>query len=423
MRPHVAKFVDAALGAVGKVDRVLEVGSYKASDGPQVRDLVGSDRAKAFFGIDMRAGDGVDAVADILDLDAVLDAVGGCFDVIVCVDTLEHVKDPKAAVENMLDLLAEDGYLVLATPFAFQIHEHPQDFWRFTQEGLKALMDDGDVTVTTWQDPPGEWPHTVFAIGQLQDTAVHKPLDLEASWLTNHQTVIPNPDPSKSTVVASFDSPKQRELFLEKARCETAAEQYHHLVYNSGVWQHSTHYKGFKICKTPVDLWSYQELLFMYQPTLLIETGTAYGGSALYFADLLAPLGGTVLSIDIAELASPIGRPQRKNIQYLLGSSVASEVADVAKQKAAEERVVVVLDSDHSKAHVLKELELYAPLATTHIIVEDSNINGHPVASGFGPGPKEAVQEFLASPLGQAWEEDLEWRKHGFSFNTWLRRK
>lgn len=61
------------------------------------------------------------------------------------------------------------------------------------------------------------------------------------------------------------------------------------------------------------------------------------------------------------------------------------------------ERVMVILDSDHSLTHVAGELEAFAPLVTPgcYLIVEDTNINGHPVYPEFGPGPMEAVLEFL----------------------------
>jgi cephalosporin hydroxylase len=86
---------------------------------------------------------------------------------------------------------------------------------------------------------------------------------------------------------------------------------------------------------------------------------------------------------------------------------------------------MVVLDSDHSAAHVLAELRAYAPLVTPgcYLIVEDGNVNGHPVEPSFGPGPWEATKQFLAE--SNVFDVDREREKYLLTFNPtgYLRRR
>ena len=86
---------------------------------------------------------------------------------------------------------------------------------------------------------------------------------------------------------------------------------------------------------------------------------------------------------------------------------------------------MVVLDSDHSQENVLRELEVYAPLVTPgqYLVVEDTNVNGHPVLPEHGPGPYEAVQQFLAGTSD--FEFDPQCERFLFTQNPggWLRRR
>lgn len=187
-----------------------------------------------------------------------------------------------------------------------------------------------------------------------------------------------------------FISPK-----LEKE----IVEQFHLLFYDSRMfgktWVDTT-FLGTKLEKCPFDLWVYQEILYEIKPEIIVECGTYRGGSALYLASMCDLLDhGEVITIDILERKN---RPQHKRIEYLLGSSTYPEV--VAKVKAriqGKSPVLVILDSDHKKEHVLNELNIYGEIVTrgSYLIVEDSNINGHPVKPEFGPGPMEAVNEYM----------------------------
>jgi len=176
-----------------------------------------------------------------------------------------------------------------------------------------------------------------------------------------------------------------------------------------------TSWMGVPCLKCPLDLWIYQEILFDTRPDLIIETGSFAGGSALYLAHICDLIGnGKVVSIDISERP----RPMHRRITYLQGSSTDPEVANQALASVSKPaKVMVILDSDHTEAHVLKELEMYGPHVSPgcYLVVEDTNINGHPVRAEYGRGPFEAVQTFIAS--NQSFVIDLKREKYLMTFN------
>lgn len=177
----------------------------------------------------------------------------------------------------------------------------------------------------------------------------------------------------------------------------TITHQFHKLYYHSPSrpWL-NTHWLGIPMLKCPLDVWIYQEIIHEIKPDVIIECGTYKGGSALFFAALFDFMKhGRVITIDIQ--ADP-QRPKHERITYLLGSTVAPEVvAQVRALIQPNETVIAVLDSDHSQSYVLQEMKTYSPLVTpgSYLIVEDTSINGHPVAPQYGPGPMEAVAAFL----------------------------
>ena len=162
-------------------------------------------------------------------------------------------------------------------------------------------------------------------------------------------------------------------------------------------YDHSRHHAswlGNKVLKCPLDLWIYQEIIAEMKPDIIIESGTLFGGTTLYLAMICDMINhGEVISIDITKKKVPI----HSRITYLFGSSVSDEIVEEVSKRISGKSVMVILDSDHTKAHVLKELEIYSKLVTdrNYLIVEDTNLNGHPVYPDFGEGPMEAVIEFL----------------------------
>lgn len=174
---------------------------------------------------------------------------------------------------------------------------------------------------------------------------------------------------------------------------------------------------GRPIIQYPQDMVAMQELIWSIQPDLIVETGIAHGGSLILWASLLelnaacgGPQDGHVVGVDIdirAHNRSAIeAHPMNRRITMIEGSSVDSDVlAQVGDAAADAERVLVCLDSNHTHAHVLAELEAYAPLTTvgSYCVVFDTVIEELPADTfpdrPWGPGdnPRTAVAEYLAS--------------------------
>ncbi|MEW9672174.1 CmcI family methyltransferase [Ammoniphilus sp. 3BR4] len=166
--------------------------------------------------------------------------------------------------------------------------------------------------------------------------------------------------------------------------------------FHSGVWNRDTKWLGVPILNFPLDLFLFQEMIVEIKPDLIVECGTYNGGSALFFASILDLINkGKVITIDTAPQPN---LPSHPRITYFKASSTSPEA--IAKVKAMinpGDAVMVFLDSDHRKNHVLSEMRLYNQFVSkgSYMVVEDTCINGHPILPNYGPGPMEAVEEFL----------------------------
>jgi cephalosporin hydroxylase len=210
-------------------------------------------------------------------------------------------------------------------------------------------------------------------------------------------------------------------------------DRFHELYYERtvdertvGDTDRTTFWLGHRAVKCPLDLWIYQEIMHERRPDAIVETGTARGGSALFLACMCDLLGrGRVITIDLRQ-RPPERLAQHPRIDYRTGSSVAPEVVRAVHESIdPAERAMVILDSDHHRDHVLAEMRAYAPLVKPgdYLIVEDTNVNGHPALPDFGPGPMEAVDAFLATEGG--FEIDRSREKLLLTFNPrgYLRRR
>ena len=167
---------------------------------------------------------------------------------------------------------------------------------------------------------------------------------------------------------------------------------------------------GRPVIQFPQDLAALQEIIWSTCPDLIIETGIAHGGSLVFHASILHLLGneGRVLGVDIdirdhnrAEIET---HPLFERIDMIQGSSIEDDIAvRVAETASKAGQVMVVLDSNHTHAHVLRELELYAPLVTRdcYLVVCDTLIEDMPDGAfpdrswGKGDNPRTALNAFL----------------------------
>lgn len=182
---------------------------------------------------------------------------------------------------------------------------------------------------------------------------------------------------------------------------------------------------GRPIIQYPQDMVAMQELVWEVKPDLIIETGIAHGGSLIMNASYLAILdycdatesGGLIdpkkpkrkvlgIDIDIREHNRNAieAHPMANRIDMIQGSSIAPEIVTQVKEYAKDyKKILISLDSNHTHAHVLAELEAYAPLTSkdSYCVVFDTVVEDMPKEQSgnrpWGPGnnPKTAVWEYL----------------------------
>jgi cephalosporin hydroxylase len=209
--------------------------------------------------------------------------------------------------------------------------------------------------------------------------------------------------------LARFISPSPQKIsvsvgdILNDSQSLGIVNSFNKLHYESGA-AGNLNWRGAPMIKNPCDLWMQIELLQSIRPSVVVETGTHYGASALFFAEMAKLLGisTTVVTVDINPKwqVDPGAFHIHSVIGYSVDPPVVAKVKDIVKAELCERPgpVIVTLDSDHSQENVRRELLSYSELVTlnSYLIVEDTNVNGHPAAADHGPGPWEAVHEFLA---------------------------
>jgi cephalosporin hydroxylase len=177
--------------------------------------------------------------------------------------------------------------------------------------------------------------------------------------------------------------------------------RYQVLWYDEGAWL-KNRWLGIQTEQNPMDAWIIQEIIFETKPDFVVECGSFKGGSAALWATVLAQVNplGRVITVDIEDMMQEARKLPivKERVDFLLGSSTDPAIVSEITRRVQGKNVLVILDSLHTEEHVLRELKAYSPLVKIggYINVQDTNINGHPVLPGVGPGPNEAVKAFLA---------------------------
>jgi cephalosporin hydroxylase len=167
----------------------------------------------------------------------------------------------------------------------------------------------------------------------------------------------------------------------------------------SGMWKDRISWRGVRCQKCPLDLWSYQQIVQLTLPEAVIECGVAFGGTTLFLADVLDLIGnGRVFGVewDYRWLDPRVKGHHR--ITLIEGSTVQMETVRQVREAVEGLRTMVILDSDHSTAHVANELRTYCEFVTPgcYLICEDGNLDraDAPVIQSY-PGPSAAIRAFL----------------------------
>lgn len=190
---------------------------------------------------------------------------------------------------------------------------------------------------------------------------------------------------------------------------EQIIQDFHNLFYNERCFKRCKWF-GIDVWKNPLDLWLYQEIIAHHKPELIIETGSYAGGSAYFLSSMISFAGyeGLVVSVDVVKVHNRF-----PGVKFVTGSSTDGQIVEQMIKRSEGKRTMVILDSDHRKSHVLEELKIYSSIVSSnqYLIVEDTNLNGHPVITkGFNgnkPGPMEALEEFLSTTDDFAIDENM----------------
>jgi SAM-dependent methyltransferase len=164
MNRSVKNFVQVCSRIINAEPRqydVLEVGSRQMSGQEGFADIREYFKGHRFIGSDYLDGKGVDMVIDVRKTGL----PDGQFDIVICTEVIEHVDEPKSACQELFRILRNGGYLILTVPMNVRIHGSPNDYWRFTEQGVGKLLEQFEDKITISLGDPN-FPRNVACLAR-----------------------------------------------------------------------------------------------------------------------------------------------------------------------------------------------------------------------------------------------------------------
>jgi hypothetical protein len=160
MRELIKEFVKAVSESMPILEPIYEFGSFQTEGQEVWADLRPLFPGKKYIGCDMRWGKGVDLILNLHDIE-LPDSTAGT---VLMLDTLEHVEFCRKAMSEVYRILKPGGVAIISSVMYFPIHEYPSDYWRFTPEGFRSLLNQFSYSTVDFLGEEDS-PHTVVGIG------------------------------------------------------------------------------------------------------------------------------------------------------------------------------------------------------------------------------------------------------------------
>lgn len=197
-------------------------------------------------------------------------------------------------------------------------------------------------------------------------------------------------------------------------------------IWNERTWQ------GVRINANPGDLWVTQQIIYDIRPDYIIETGTGFGGCALYYAQVLEHLNlpeSRVITVgrkaDIHKASQH--RAWKERIEHVDSSSIDQALVARISERTKGKVVLVILGSSRDEHHVSEELRLYSPMISrgSYIVVRDTSYAANVPSEPPERGLERVVSGFLNTEAGTAFVRDTSREAIFLTFNRggWLKRR